>query len=215
MGLLDWFRENFSGEKTCPPEHLESYKRLGEQVYELQVELSSCQTTRALAFLQAARSLQTLADALLGDVFSSSGKTSKTVPVVTHEQADLWYGRITDLLVAARQEAAFAGTSPIALPIKLGGLVEGPKPCPIDHLSGLRRAADKMEDMVKDHIGMARMEGERYKEAILLYEDARTRKQAGDSIVGTITTGRRVSPESHEDAEEQYERALSSYFLVA
>ncbi|RKN81965.1 hypothetical protein [Paenibacillus ginsengarvi] len=214
MGILDWLRGSFTGQKVCPIEHLESYRRLGEQVYGLHVELAACESPRALAFLEAARSLQKMADSLLGDAFSSFGGASKAVPIITHDQADVWYGLIPDLLVAARQEAAFPGSAKLELPIKLDGQLEGPSPCPIEHLSGLRRASADMEQLVSGGIMIARRKGELYKEVILLYEEARTRKEAGDAIIGTLSKRRRVSAETHEDAEKQYWMALSSYMLV-
>ena len=38
----------------------------------------------------------------LGDAFSSA--EPKHVPVVSHDQADVWYGVLPDIMVAARQE---------------------------------------------------------------------------------------------------------------
>lgn len=211
MGIFDWIRESITGQKVCPPEHLESYKRLGEQVYGLHVELARCDMPRARAFLQAARSMQTMADALLGDAFLS---VSKAVPVITHNQADIWYGKIPDLMVATRQEAVFSDTAAIQLPIQLGQQEEGPTPCPVEHLAGLRRSAEQMDEMTAQAVESIRNQGEKFKEVILLYESAKTRKQAGDAIVGKISDGRKVSAESHEDAEEQYWMALSDYLLV-
>ncbi|MFC3799253.1 hypothetical protein [Cohnella sp. GCM10012308] len=215
MGLFSWIRESMTGEKVCPIEHLESYKRLGEQVYDLHVELAGCDSQRALAYMQAARSLQTMADALIGDAFPSLGGQVKPVPVITHDQADIWYGKIPELMIAARQEAAFERSARIELPIRLGPQLEGPRPCPVAHLTGLRRAAERMDDMTKEAVDAARAQGERFKSVILLYEAARTRKQSGDAIVGSISSGRRVSEETHEDAEKQYWLALSDYLLIA
>lgn len=213
MGLMDWIREGITGQKVCPIEHLEAYKRLGEQVYSLHVELADSPSPRAQAFVQAARSLQTMADALIGDALD--GDKPKPVPVITHDQADAWYGALPDIMVAARQETAFANAARIALPVTLGEQLEGPQPCPEQHLAGLRRAAGDMEELLKLDIELARSEGETYKEAILLYEEARTRRQAADSIVGTISDGRRVSAETHEEAEAQYWIALSNFILIA
>lgn len=214
MGLLDRIRAAISGQKICPLEHLESYKRLGEQVYGLHVELAASPSMKAQAYVQAARSLQIMADAMLGDAFSSMTGEPKPVPVITHDQADEWYGRIPDLMVAARQEAAFTGAAKYPCPVTLGRQMEGPNPCPVEHLAGLRRAAQDMEEFVSATVSMAR-DNKEFMPAILIYEEARTRKQAGDSIVGVITNGRRVSAESHEDAEKQYWMALSQYILVA
>ncbi|ACS99807.1 hypothetical protein [Paenibacillus sp. JDR-2] len=212
MGLFDWIRESITGQKICPPEHLESYKRLGEQVYGLHVELVNSEMPRALAFLQATRSMQMMADALLGDALLSE---SISVPIITHNQADIWYGKIPDLMVATRQEAVFANAASIALPIQLGQQEEGPSPCPVEHLAGLRRSAEVMDEMTAQAVELIRDQGEKFKEVILLYASAKTRKQAGDAIVGNISNGRKVSAESHEDAEEQYWMALSDYLLVA
>ncbi|WP_274651268.1 hypothetical protein [Paenibacillus humicola] len=213
MGLFDRIRESLTGEKYCPIEHLESFKRLGEQVYSLHVELAENDSPRALALVQAARSVQTMADAMLGDAFSED--KPKPVPIVSHDQADVWYGMIPDIMIGARQEASFPNSTRLTLPIRLGNQVDGPEPCPVAHLSGLRRAAAGMEELLSMEVETARAEKERFRDAILLYEEARTRKQSGDSIVGTITNGRRVSAESHEDAEKQYWMALTSYILVA
>ncbi|MBB6669508.1 hypothetical protein [Cohnella nanjingensis] len=215
MGLFNWIRETMTGQRVCPIEHLESFKRVGEQVYALHVEMADCEAPRALAYLQAARSLQTMADALLGDAFSNFGNAPKPVPIITHEQAEVWYGKLPAIMIAARQEALFEQSSAIELPIRLGQQMEGPSPCPVEHLSGLRRAAERMDEMTSQGVAAARNQGDTYKAVLLLYESARTRKQAGDAIVGSITSGRRVSPESHEDAEKQYWIALSEYLLIA
>ncbi|GIP23610.1 hypothetical protein [Paenibacillus sp. J22TS3] len=215
MGLFDKIRESFTGQKKCPIEHLESYKRLGEQVYELHVELAGCTSPLALAYMQAARSKQMMADAMLGDALSGPEGARKAIPVITHDQADIWYGAIPDLIIASRQEAAFPGSSRVLLPIRLGGQLEGPSPCPVEHLAGLRRAAAVMEELVADEVEAVRKEKDRFKNVILLYEEARTRKQSGDAIVGIISGGRRVSVESHEDAEKQYWMALSNYIVIA
>lgn len=214
MGLFDRIRAAISGQKICPLEHLESYKRLGEQVYGLHVELAASPSERAQAYVQAARCFQIMADAMLGDAFSSMSGEPKPVPVVTHDQADEWYGCIPDLMIAARQEAAFAGAAKYQGPVTIGRQIEGPTPCSVEHLAGLRRAVHDMEEFVAATVSIAR-DNEKFIPAVLLYEEARTRKQAGDSIVGVITNGRRVSAESHEDAEKQYWMALSQYILVA
>ncbi|RUS46995.1 hypothetical protein [Cohnella sp. AR92] len=215
MGLFSWIRESVTGERICPIEQLESYRRLGEQVYDLHVELAACDKPRALAFMQAARSFQIMADALLAEAFYSYGNENKSVPIVTHEQADIWYGKIPEMMIAARQEVAFERSSAIELPIRLGSIVEGPKPCPVAHLAGLRRAAQQMEEITSGAIEAIKDQKDTYKAVILLYESARTRKQAGDAIVGSLTNGRRVSEESHEDAEKQYWLALTDYLLIS
>lgn len=215
MALFDRFREVFSGQRMCTPEHLAGYKRLGEQVFEVEVELAETSNVRAQILLRAAKSLQVMGDALLRDAFPSDQHPSKPVPIVTHEQAEVWYGRIPDLLIAARQEASFAGSAKIKVPILLGTREETRGACPIEHLAGMRRAAEEMETLVKDKMVVARTKADPYKEVILLYEEARTRRQSGDAIVGSIVGGQRVSPQSHEEAEDQYGSALAAYFLIA
>ncbi len=215
MTLFDRFRETFTGKRMCTLEHLSGYKRLGEQVFEVEVELVDTMNVRARVFLRAAKSLQVMGDALLRDAFPSEKRPSKPVPIVTHEQAEAWYERIPDLLIAARQESSFAGSSKIRVPILLGDREESSGTCPIEHLAGMRRAADEMENLVRDKIVFARTRADHYRRVILLYEEARTRRQSGDAIIGSIVGGQRVSSQSHEEAEEQYGSALTAYFLIA
>ncbi|KUO96154.1 hypothetical protein ATW55_05490 [Ferroacidibacillus organovorans] len=215
MGFLDRIRSSISGKRFDSPEHLEGYKRMGEEVFEVVVELADCPNLKARAIIQAARSLQVMADALLQDAYSSDAHQSLPVPMMTHEQAEAWYGKIPDLLVAARQEAAFEGSAKIPLPIRLGKRIESSGLCPVEHLAGMRRAADEMESMFKERMEHARLKSEVYKEEILLYEEARTRRGAGDATVGSILGGRHVPRSSHEEAETQYWNTLSSYLLIA
>lgn len=215
MALLDRLKGILSGQRMCSSEHLASYKRLGEQVFEVEVELADATNTRALVLLRAAKSLQVMGDELLRDAFQSDDKPSQPVPVVTHELAEAWYQRIPDLLVAARQEASFQDSSNVSLPIRLGNRAESQGACPIQHLAGLRRATDEMDNLVKDKMAYVRTMGDVYKPVILLYEEARTRRQSGDAIVGSIASFQRVSPQSHEEGEEQYWLALSFYLLIA
>lgn len=214
MALLDRFRGILFGQRTCTPEHLASYRRLGEQVFEVEVELAETSNIRARVLLRAAKSLQVMSDALLRDAFPSDKQPFQPIPVVTHEQAEAWYGRIPDLLIAARQEAAFGGSTKVQVPIQLGRQNESREVCPAQHLAGMRRAAENMESLVKDKMGYIRTMGDKYKGVILLYEEARTRRQSGDAIVGSILSGQRMSSQSHEEGEEQYRLALSAYLLI-
>jgi len=215
MAFFDRFREVLSGQRMCTPEHLASYKRLGDQVFEVEVELAETPNTRARVFVRAAKSLQVMSDALLRDALPSEKEPSKPVPVMTHEQAEAWYARLPELLIAARQEASFPSSTKVPLPIRLGGRIESKGPCPVQHLAGMRRAAEEMESLVKDKLAYARTEGETYRDVILLYEEARTRRQSGDAIVGSILGGQKVSTQSHEEAEQQYWLALSAYMLIS
>jgi len=199
------------------PEHLAGYKRIGEQVFEVEAELSESTNAKARALLQAAKSLQVMGDALLREV-EPRDKKSLHLATETHEQAEAWYGHIPDLLIGARKEAAFEGSSTFPLPFQLRSgrdMRDMQGTCPIEHLAGMRRAADEMEDLVKDKMAFARTQGETYKDVILLFEEARTRRGAGDAIVGSIMEGQRLPPQSHEDAEVYYRAVLSDYLLIA
>lgn len=214
MKLLDQFREILSGQRISSEQHLAGYKRLGDQVYEVEVELADTSSNRACALLRAAKSLQVMGDALLRDV-SADNKLFQQVPAITREQAEAWYGRIPDLLVAARQETCFEGGAKVQLPVQFGMKYDMQGMCPIAHLAGMRRAADEMECLVKDKTIIARTQGETYKSVILLFEEARTRRQSGDAIVGSILEGQKLPPQSHEDAEKNYWLALEDYLLIA
>jgi len=210
MSLLERIHAVFSGERICPPEHLAGYRRLGEQVYELEVELAASDKPRARAFVNAAQILQALADALLKDAYDD-----QPVPVVTHEQAEEWFGMLPDLMVAARQENLSERSSSTLLPVRLGKKIESHHTCPVSHLAGLRRAADDVERLLSSNLERARLESDKYKNALLFFEEARTRRQIGDAIVGSISRGEHVTAETHEEAEEQYWSTLSAYLLAA
>lgn len=210
MGLLERIHAAFSGERVCPPEHLAAYRRLGEQVFELEVELSHAEKPVVLALVSAAKVLHTMGDALLKDAYDD-----QPVPVVTHEQAEEWYGMIPDLMVAARQENVVDGGSRVRLPVRLGKKIESHRSCPVNHLAGMRRAADDVDRLLTPMLERARLEADKYKSALLLYEEARTRREIGDTLVGAISRGQYVPEESHEDAEEQYWSTLSAYLLTA
>lgn len=209
MGLLERIHVAFSGERICPPEHLAGYRRLGEQVYEVEVELAASEKPRVRAFVMASKGLQTMADALLKDAYDN-----QSVPIVTHEQAEEWYGMLTDLMISARKEAVFEGSAAIQLPVRLGRKIESHRTCPVSHLAGMRRAADELERLLLPQLDDARRDAEKNKNALLMFEEARTRRQVGDAIVGSITRGEHVSSESHEEAEEQYWATLSTYLLI-
>lgn len=210
MGVFERIHAAFTGERICPPEHLSSYRRIGEQVYELEVELSGSEKPVVQAIVKSAKVLQTIADTLLQDAYDD-----RPIPIVTHEQAEEWYGMLPDLMVAARKENLIDGSSDLQLPIRLGKKIESHRTCPIDHLSGMRRAADEVERLMSTSIERAKQQSDRYKDALLLCEEARTRRRIGDAVVGAITNGQHVPAESHEEAEEQYWATLSAYLLVA
>lgn len=215
MGLFDRLRSAMNGDRYCPPEHLESYRRLANEVYGIQVELEGTKNATAKAYLHAARCFQVMGEALLRDAFPTAASGGLAVPVVTHEQAEVWYQQIPDLLVAARQEAAFTGSGRVPLPVRIGERIEVGRQCPTSHLAGMRRAADAIEMAFADDIRHARLNSDTFKQTLLLYEDARTRRQVGDAIVGSIMDGRQVPMLSHEEAEDNYWQTLSNYLLIA
>lgn len=85
---------------------------------------------------------------------------------------------------------------------------------PLSHLAGLRRAAHELEGLVAEDIVRMRLEKDEYRETLLLYEEARTRRSTSDALVGSIMGGQHVPHQTHEDAKEQYWQALGSYLLV-
>ncbi|TMV50136.1 hypothetical protein FE783_11265 [Paenibacillus mesophilus] len=214
MGLLEWIRKTFTGDKNCPDEHLESYSKIGHQVFVVHAELDNCGNPLALAYLQAARSFQTMADALLGEGFPKSEGGAGPVPPITHELADEWYGKIPELLVAARQEAAFAHTVTYPLPVVLVSPGIGTGSVPDSHLAGLRRAASEMEKLVAHDVELARLDGDLYRAAILQYEAARTHKESGDALTGSLP-GKKIAEETIQNAAAHYWKALPHYMLVA
>ena len=210
MGIMERIHAAFSGERRCPPEHLAGYRRLGEQVYEIEVELAASDKPRVRAFVMAAKVLQTMADALLQNAYEDL-----PVPIVTHEQAEEWYSMLPDLMISARKEAISERSANTPLPVRLGRKIESHRACPVSHLAGMRRAADEVERLLSPQLDNARLDPEKNKNALLMYEEARTRRQIGDAIVGSITRGEHVAEESHEEAEEQYWATLSEYLLVS
>lgn len=210
MSLFERIRAAMTGERLCPPEHLASYQRLGQELYGVEVELSETTSEKSRAYLRAAKCFQVMADALLKDAYDL-----KTVAGVTHDQADEWYGQITELMIAARQENSFANSAKVLLPIHIGRRHEATGKCPASHLMGMRRAADNVEGLLLPALTRAKLEGEKFRSAILMYDEARTRRQAGDAIVGAISRGQRIADESHEEAEDQYWSTLAAYLLVA
>lgn len=215
MGLFDRMKEVLSGEHLCPPEDLAAYRRLGEEVYGVEVELADCQVPRARALLRAAKGFQVMADALLQDAFSSEGHEIASVPMITHALAETWYGRIPDLLIGAKQEAMFAGAAKTVFPARLGARTESRGPCPIQHLAGMRRAADAIEVLLVEGLERAGLDPAAYKEALLLYVGVNTNRQTADAIVGSIANGQHVPAKTHEEAEKAYWAALSDGLAVA
>lgn len=210
MSLFERIRSALNGERVCPPEHLASYQRLGQELYGVEVELADSTSEKSRAYLRAAKCFQVMADALLKDAYDL-----KAVPAVTHDQADEWYGQITELMIAARQEHAFSNSAKVPLPVHIGRRIEPSGKCPDSHLMGMRRAADNVEALLTPALTRAKIEGEKFKSAILMYEEARTRRQVGDAIVGAIANGQRIASESHEEGEDQYWSTLATYLLVA
>ena len=214
MGLFDRIRGVFTKPEVCPPEHLEGYRRIGDEVYAAKVELANETNPRVKLLVRITEVFQTMGNALLNDVLSDRAGASADVPEITHEQAETWYGHIPDLLIAARQEAIYPGSSQVLLPVQIGSPAESEQMCPLSHLAGLRRAASEMENLVAGDMVRVRLEKNAYRETLLLYEEARTRRSTADALVGSIMGGQQVPHETHEDAREQYWHALAGYLLV-
>lgn len=214
MRLFDRIRNVFTNQEVCPPDHLEGYRRIGEEVYEAKVELANDTNPRVKLFVRVAETFQIMGNALLLDVFSDHAPNPSPVPEITHEQAEIWYGHIPNLLIAARKESVYPGSSKVALPIQIGQRIETPHTCPLSHLAGLRRVANELEELVAEDISRMRLDKSRYRETLLLYEEARTQRSTGDALVGSIMGGQLVPHDTHEDAKEQYWLALSNYLLV-
>ncbi|MHB1627759.1 MAG: hypothetical protein ACYCVB_05195 [Bacilli bacterium] len=216
MTILNRFRSALSGRYVCPPDHLEGYRRIGESLYAAEAELSETASPRTRAILAAARCLRIMADALLAEVFVANGGSEQKIPVITQKQAETWYDAIPRLIAAARKETAFSGAAGTAAPLRLPSLLRGPLASPIDHLTGLRRAAQELHELIQTKIELARFEPTLYREAILRYEETRTRREQADAIARSVRNGESVLPaDLHAKAEQAYASALSSYLLVA
>lgn len=212
MTLFDRFRDAFKPEKNPTVERLHGYRRLADQIYEVEVELAQTNQPRALAILQAARCLQLMADALVVD---DAGLDVHELPGMSVQRAEKWYGRIPDLLVACRQEANFPNSSQIGLPIHLKDeQYKAPSAWSVEHLLGLRRAARAVANMLSHRLEHPQFQGEKYKDVIVYYQEARTRHEAGDAIAGSLATNQQVSDESRRQAETQYIWALGRYILI-
>lgn len=214
MELFNRIRAVLSGLHACPPEHLAAYRRIGEEVYGVEVELAGCETPRALALMRAAKGFQVMADALLFDAFSSAGTAVASVPVITHELAESWYERIPELLIGARQEAMFAGSAKTGFPVRLGKRIEARGACPVQHLAGMRRAAAALEDLLQEGLERARLQPDMHREALLLNERAGVNRRVADAMVGSIMGGQHVSIKTHEEAEQKYWEVLAEWLIV-
>lgn len=214
VGLLGWIREKLAEYKNGPEEHLESCSRISHQVFAVSAELEYCGKPLALAYLQAAKCFRTLADALLGEGFPDSAGGSRGGPAIMHELADEWYGKIPELLVAARQEAAFSYSAAYPLPVLLWTPESEAASIPESYLAGLRRAASAMDELVANEAELARLDADLFRTTILLYEAARTHKELGDALTGSLIE-REISEETIKDAAAHYWKALPNYMLVA
>ena len=215
MGFLERLHRALTGSEADPPEHLEGYRRVGDEVYQVKVELVSVDNSRAHLLLHTAEYFQVIANALLPMEGLSDERALRTVSEVTHALAEDWFGKIPDLLIAARQEAIAPNSSSVVLPVQMGQRPHFRGTCPLSHLAGLRRATDAAMERLSDRINRVRAHPEEHQEILLLYEEARTRKETGDSMVGSITAGQRVPARSHEEAEEQYWKVLAHCLLIA
>ena len=208
-------RSGLSGRAVCPPAHLEGYRRIGESVYIAEVELSGTTSPRIRSILAAARSLQAIADALLTEAFAINGGEKRPIAAVTHKQAEAWYDRIPRLLAAARKEAAFAGASGAGIPVRSVYLLETPSACPADHLQSLAKTARELHERIGPKIDLARFEPDRYRVAILCYEDGRTRHEEADAVVRALRSTATLPADLQEKAVRSYGVALTSYLLIA
>ncbi|WDL98809.1 hypothetical protein [Alicyclobacillus sp. ALC3] len=210
MGLFDRLRGGITRQDAGSPEHLEGYRRIGEQVYEAKVELAEDASPRVRLLLHIAEAFQVMGDALVLDLSGADAHVART----TQEQAETWYGRIPDLLIAARKESVYPGSGQVSLPIQIGSHAFTQEMCPLGYLLGLRRAAGDMEDLINPEVLRLRTNKDEFRETLLLYEEARTRKSTGDALIGSIMGGRNVPHETHEDARIQYWQALTNYLLM-
>ncbi|QQE78204.1 hypothetical protein [Alicyclobacillus sp. SO9] len=214
MSLFDRFRKTFQhGDEKTLEEKLHGYQRLGEQVYEVEVELAETENRKSLAFLQAAKCLKEMADALVHE--DGVQLEARHLPEASIELAESWYGRIPDVIVAARREAAVPDSSEIGLPIRLRRSREALDTWSDEHLLGLRRAVHALQDLLEKRIEHAEFRRDDNKDALLYYQEARTRQEAGDSIAGLLVQGEEVSDTSRQEAQNQYLSTLSSYVLIA
>lgn len=212
MSLFDRFRDALKPDHSHQSDGLNEYRRLGNQVYEVEVEIAETKNPRARAILQAAKVLQTLADALIGDAAAANTR----LPTMSVHRAESWYGRIPDLLVGARQEAKVPESSQVGLPIRLKDA--GTKAIDTwsdEHLLGLRRAATAARDFLQKRIEHAEFQTEAFKDVIVYYQEAKTRQEAGDAIVGLLVQGQTISDASRRDAEAQYMSTVARYLLIA
>ena len=213
MGLLDKIHRAISGMEEDSPEHLEGYRRIGDEVYRAQVELSDAQNSRVLLLVRVAEYFQAIANALLF-IPSLDSKSLASVPQVTHMVAEDWFGRIPELLIAARQEAIVPNSSTVVLPIQLGQHRHSDGTCPLSHLAGLRRATDAAFEFVTPDVSQIWVHPEQNAKILLLYEEARTRRDTADAMVGSLSEGKKLPSKSHEEAREQYWKCLRQCLLI-
>ncbi len=213
MGLLDKIHRAISGMEEDSPEHLEGYRRIGDEVYQAQVELSDAQNPRVLLLLRVAEYFQTVANALLL-IPTLDSKSLTSVPQITHLVAEDWFGRIPELLIAARQEAIVPNSSTVVLPIQLGQPRHSDGTCPLSHLAGLRRATDAAFEFVTPDVSRVRVHPEQNAKILLLYEETRTRKNTADAIVGSLSEGKKIPSRSHEEAREEYWKGIRQCLLI-
>ncbi|QSO48873.1 hypothetical protein [Alicyclobacillus mengziensis] len=69
--------------------------------------------------------------------------------------------------------------------------------------------------MLKRRMEHPQFQSEKYKSVILAFQEARTRQEAGDAIVGLLVQGQNVSDPSRKEAESQYMSTLAHYLLIA
>lgn len=213
MDVFSKVRDVLTGNHTCPPEHLAAYQRIGEQVNVTEMDLQDAPSPRVQAILSAARALYIMANAMLGDV----GERDQPLHVAkeSHEVAESWFAQLPDVLIAARQEAKFPGSASLRLPVQIGRKEETGRRCPLSHLDGMRRAASEVDDWLQPRLTKANESAGAHKDALLLYEAARVKRQSADAIIGRIAHGEHVSAESHEEAEALYWVALQDALMVA
>lgn len=216
MGLFRNFAAMLKGEKLCDRAHLEGYRRIGAEVYNLHQEAErTAPSAKAKAYLAATEAVYTIAHNLLLDAQTDEGELVP-VPLLTHHQAEKMYELVPKLATAVRQELAFEGGAALPLPIRVTEPLSSELDCPPRHLIALKRAVQGLHDMAQVRVENARdaEDKERFREAILIFEEARTMKEAGDAIVGSITGPGMKSKDVHEDGEKYYWKAVERYVLV-
>ncbi len=203
-------------------QNLAGLRRVGAAVYGLEDELKAAETKpgsdlqRARCYFAAAATLVTFADAFVLDAFLDSDHP-KHVPHVTYLQARQFYLLIPDLVTAVRKEIAYPESGGVHLPILCGPRIELPGRCPLEHLLAMRRAAEKVDEVVGTRIELLRGQAGdgAVKAAVLALAEAKTKKESADQVIGALRAGQHVPQEAHEQAEAYYYDGVLRVYLYA